>query len=121
GSPLKVLTVRPEDEYQRVRDSDREQCFFIEARLGVYKEIVEIQPVDQRLKAVVQHADVIAFAQNPCNLAGFQAGWNKEDLAVSTTKDMAHVVGTFFDVAAAPEIVVQSASKLGFIHPKEDM
>src|SRR5205823_2577834 len=74
---LKVLFVRSEDEQQDVGDGNGKQCLFIQPRMGVNEQVIEIELAHEGVVSVIEESGVVAFAQHTSNICRFNARWNQ--------------------------------------------
>jgi hypothetical protein len=109
---LEVLAVRAQDQQQNVADRDGEQGLLVQARVGVDDQVVELEILGQVAEAIVERADVVAFAQDSGDVAGLHARGHEVKRAAGGNRggrgdDRGDVVSGVLDGHLAPEVVVQ--------------
>ena len=90
--------------------------------MRVNHQHIQLEPFDQILEAVIEQANIVALAQDAGNFARLDAGWNQKDLALNgCAQQISYIVGAFFDIAFAPQVIVQGVAHHLVIHAENDM
>src|SRR5258706_3199296 len=86
------------------------------------QQIIEVQPVDHIADSVVQQPNVITFTQDASDLTCLDTRRNQEDLPFDLTTDMTcYILGSLFNGALSPEIIVQGVGYIRFIKVEKNM
>src|SRR5258706_113613 len=86
------------------------------------QQIIEVQPVDHIAESVVQQPNVITFTQDASDLTCLDTRRDQEDLPFDLTTDMTrYILGSLFNGALSPEIIVQGMVYLRLIKVEKNM
>ena len=92
--------------------------------MGVKEEVIELQRLDQRPKAIGEQVDLIAFPQHARNLSRLDARRDEVERpsrCCHRAKLCCDIMRCLLDTATSVEVVVEGQATRVHIHPEEDM
>src|SRR5258708_29052363 len=83
---LEVLLVGSQEQDQDVGEKKGKQRLLIEARMGIKEEVIELQCLDQGMKAIGEQVDLIAFPQDARTLSQLDAAGGEGERASTCSR-----------------------------------